>query len=68
MGCYNSCVVDAPVEKVWAKLRDFHDASWAAPVIERLDKVAAAAGESRGSPRRPLRTPRAKMRHAATSA
>lgn len=27
MSCYNSTVVPAPVDKVWAKLRNFHDLS-----------------------------------------
>ena len=25
MGCYNSTVVSAPVNEVWALLRNFHD-------------------------------------------
>ena len=35
MGCYNSCVVSAPVDRVWTALRDFHDMSWAPQVITR---------------------------------
>ena len=33
MGCYNTCIVAATADKVWATLRDFHDMSWAEPVI-----------------------------------
>ena len=36
-GCCNSEVIDAPVEKVWAGIRDFHDLSWAPNVIESLE-------------------------------
>lgn len=39
MGCYNSVVINAPVEQVWKKLRNFHDLSWAAGVIERCEVV-----------------------------
>lgn len=51
MGCYNSCVVDAPVDEVWAVLRAFHDMAWAAPVINRLEKVGDAAGDQIGAKR-----------------
>ena len=27
--CYNSTVVNAPIEKVWEAVRNFHDLSWA---------------------------------------
>jgi len=37
MGCYNSCVVNAPVEDVWARLRNFHDMSWAPNVITSIE-------------------------------
>lgn len=37
--CYNSIVVDAPASEVWNALRNFHDLSWAAGVIESLDVV-----------------------------
>lgn len=37
--CYNSIVVDAPASEVWSALRNFHDLSWAAGVIESLDVV-----------------------------
>lgn len=37
--CYHSIVVDAPVDKVWAAVRNFHDMSWAAGVIESVEVV-----------------------------
>ncbi len=39
MGCYNSIIVDAPAERVWSTLRDFHDMSWAPGVVERCEPV-----------------------------
>ena len=51
MGCYNSCVVDAPVDRVWAALREFHDMSWAPQVITSLEKVGDAAGDQVGAKR-----------------
>jgi hypothetical protein len=37
--CYNSVVVNAPVEKVWARIRDFHDLSWAEGMGLKVDAV-----------------------------
>ena len=42
---YQSIVIDAPVEKVWGAVRNFHDMGWAPNVITRLD----VAGEKKGS-------------------
>jgi len=39
MGCYNSIVIDAPAEKVWDVLRNFHDLSWGRNVIAKVDIV-----------------------------
>ena len=51
VGCYNSCVVNAPVDKVWTALRNFHDLSWASPVITSLEKVGDASGDQIGAKR-----------------
>ncbi len=51
MGCYNSCVVNAPVDRVWTALRDFHDMSWAPQVITSLEKVGDATGDQIGAKR-----------------
>ena len=51
MGCYNSCVVSAPVDRVWTALRDFHDMSWAPQVITSLEKVGDATGDQIGAKR-----------------
>lgn len=51
MGCCNSTVVNAPVEKVWARLRDFHDLSWCSNVVSKVDKVNATPGTQIGAKR-----------------
>ena len=51
MGCYNSCVVQGPVDKVWSALRNFHDMSWAPGVVEKLDRVGEATGTGIGARR-----------------
>ena len=37
--CYNSIVVNAPVEDVWNSVKSFHDLSWAPNVITQLDVI-----------------------------
>ncbi len=37
--CYNSVVVKAPVEKVWARICDFHDLSWAVGMDLKVEAV-----------------------------
>ena len=37
MGCFNSVVVAAPADKVWAALRQFHDISWSANAITSVE-------------------------------
>ncbi len=39
MGCYNSIVIEAPAEKVWDVLRNFHELSWARNVIAKVEIV-----------------------------
>jgi len=36
MSCYNSVTVNAPVDKVWQTLRNFHDMSWGDIQIEAV--------------------------------
>ena len=49
--CYNSVVVNAPCEKVWETLRQFHDLSWAAGVVTAIDKVGELEGNQVGAKR-----------------
>ncbi|MBI4624827.1 MAG: SRPBCC family protein [Verrucomicrobia bacterium] len=51
MGCCNSTVVNAPIEKIWARLRDFHDLSWSPNVVSKVDKVGGLAGTQIGAKR-----------------
>jgi len=43
--------VDAPVERVWAALRDFHDLSWAPNVITQVDKIGDKDASEPGASR-----------------
>jgi Polyketide cyclase / dehydrase and lipid transport len=51
MTCYNSITVDASANEVWSTLRDFHDMSWAAGVIENVEKVGPKSGVEVGASR-----------------
>lgn len=51
MGCYNSCIVKAPVDAVWAALRNFHDMSWAPGVVQNVERVGTANGDQVGAKR-----------------
>lgn len=51
MGCYNSTVVPAPADRVWQKLRDFHDMSWAPEVIETCEAANELPGTQIGAKR-----------------
>jgi hypothetical protein len=51
MGCYNTCVVTARADEVWAKMRNFHDLSWAEPVISSLEVVGEPGSTTPGAKR-----------------
>ena len=51
MGCYNSTVVNASADKVWAALRDFHDLSAFPNVVENVDVVGDVSGTQIGAKR-----------------
>ena len=48
---YQSTVVKAPIARVWATLRNFHDMSWATNVIERCEAVGDKAADQIGAQR-----------------
>lgn len=48
---YQSTVVKAPIDQVWARLRNFHDMSWAGSVIERCEAVGDKAADQIGAQR-----------------
>ncbi len=49
--CYQSIIVHAPIEKVWKTIRNFHDMSWASPVIEQCEAVGEMSGTEVGAKR-----------------
>lgn len=52
MACVNSIVVDAPVDAVWSRLRNFHDMSWATGVVEQCEAVGEKSAEEIGAQRK----------------
>ena len=49
--CYQSIVVKAPVDKVWDCIKNFHDMSWAAGVIDKCEAVGEKSGTEVGAVR-----------------
>ena len=45
--CHNSTVIDAPVDQIRAKLRDFHGLSWS-PLIESCTPIGKLRGDQIG--------------------
>jgi hypothetical protein len=52
MGCYNSKIVDAPIERVWGAIRNFHDFAWAKGLIETCENLGGRPGDQVGAQRR----------------
>lgn len=48
---YQSIVINAPAEKVWDKISDFHDMSWASGVIDMCKPVGDLKGNQIGAKR-----------------
>ena len=51
MGCYNTTVVPASVDEVWAAFSNFHDMGWAPDVITSVEAVGDTPGGSVGARR-----------------
>ena len=51
MSCYNSTVINTSADKVWARLRDFHDLSWTPNVVEKIETVGSNTGTQVGAQR-----------------
>ena len=49
---YQSITINAPVEKVWKAIRNFHDMSWCPNVITKLQKIGDKAGDEIGAGRK----------------
>jgi len=48
---YQSIVIDAPIEKVWDTVKNFHDFSWAPSVIQSCEIVGDSNGLELGAKR-----------------
>ncbi|SCX86516.1 SRPBCC family protein [Nitrosospira sp. Nsp13] len=48
---YNSIIVPAPIERVWSRICDFHEFSWAPSVIVSCEKVGKSDGYTVGAKR-----------------
>jgi len=49
--CYQSIVIAAPIEQVWDTVKNFHDFSWAAGVIDSCEAVGSIGGSEIGAQR-----------------
>lgn len=36
---YQSRIIDAPIDEIWSRIRNFHDLSWAPSVVTRVEAV-----------------------------
>ena len=48
---YQTTVINAPIKKVWAKIRDFHDLSWAPNVVTSCVAEGDKKGDQVGAQR-----------------
>ena len=49
--CYNSAVINAPIETVWQRINDFHELRWAPEVITKVNPVGDKNGKTPGAKR-----------------
>ena len=49
--CYQSTIVHAPSEKIWDTLKNFHEMSWASPVMEQYEALGNISGTEVGAKR-----------------
>ena len=49
--CYNKVEIEAPINKVWELVKDFHNMSWAPGVITSLEVVGDKKGNEVGAKR-----------------
>lgn len=49
--CYNTTTINAPVDKIWAAIRNFHDMSWAGDTLESVEPVGDKKGDQIGARR-----------------
>jgi hypothetical protein len=51
MGCYNSTIIEADADKVWATIRNFHETGWAKGVLETTERIGDKTGDEIGAKR-----------------
>jgi hypothetical protein len=51
MGCYNSTIINSPIEQVWDRIKNFHNLDWAKGVVEKVDIVGDKKGDEIGAKR-----------------
>jgi hypothetical protein len=49
--CYQKIEIEAPINRVWDTIKDFHDLSWAPDVVVSVTKVGDKNGNEIGSRR-----------------
>ena len=49
--CYNKIEIEAPIDKVWDTIYNFHDISWAPGVVTSVTKVGDKKGDEVGAGR-----------------
>ena len=51
MSCYNSIIVNAPLDEVWKCICNFHDLSWGEGVITKVEAIGELGGDQVGAKR-----------------
>jgi len=49
--CYNTSVINAPINQVWAAVSDFHNLGFASGVITSVEKIGDTPGTAPGAKR-----------------
>jgi len=49
---YQSIIINAPADKVWQAVRDFHAMDWAPGVVKKVDNIGDRPGDQVGARRR----------------
>lgn len=48
---YQTTIINAPIDKVWNKIKNFHDMKWASGVVEKCEAVGNPSGDQIGARR-----------------
>jgi hypothetical protein len=48
---YQTTVINAPVDQVWSKIKNFHDLSWASGIIDKCEALGDKSGDQIGARR-----------------